>query len=80
MASNITIFVTKYAVIYQNQMKIEESARSKEKLLKVISLKVVKLENKSIKINLIVNVTNLKTHTNTSLRLLSNEPLEIIEA
>jgi len=70
MASNITIYVTKYAVIYQNQMKIEEYARSKEKLLKVISLKVVKLENKSIKINFIVNVTNLKTYTNTSLRLL----------
>ena len=80
MASNITIFVTKYTVIYQNQIKIEESARSKEKLLKVISLKVAKLENKSIKINLIMNETNLKTHTNTSLRLLSNEPLEIIVA
>ena len=68
MASNITIFVTKYTVIYQNQIKIEESARSKEKLLKVISLKVVMLENKPTKINLIVNETNLKTHTNTSLR------------
>ena len=36
MALNIPIFVTKFAVIYQQQMKIEESFRSKEKLLKVL--------------------------------------------